>query len=58
MTAWRKSTRSSANTDCVEIAGDLDAVRDSKNEGGPVLKISPSGLRTFLVGIKQGRFER
>lgn len=57
MIRWRKSSRSGANTDCVEIAGDLDAVRDSKNEGGPVLKINPTGLRTFLAGIKQGRFE-
>ena len=57
MTTWRKSTRSSANTDCVEISCDLDAVRDSKNEGGPVLKISPAGLRTFVTEIKQGRFE-
>ncbi|MFD9734900.1 DUF397 domain-containing protein [Umezawaea sp. NPDC059074] len=57
MTRWRKSSRSSANTDCVEIAGDLDAVRDSKNERGPVLKINRVALRTFLTGIKQGRFE-
>ncbi len=57
MIRWRKSSRSGANTDCVEIAGDLDAVRDSKNEGGPVLKIGPAGLRVFLDGIKRGSFE-
>ncbi|MGH3673662.1 MAG: DUF397 domain-containing protein, partial [Pseudonocardiaceae bacterium] len=36
---WRKSTRSQAQTNCVEIA-DLDggcAVRDSKNQDGAVL---------------------
>jgi len=57
MTTWRKSSRSGANTDCVEVASSLDAVRDSKNEGGPTLKVSPAGLRTFLTGVKQGRFE-
>jgi len=58
MTTWRKSSKSSSNTNCVEIAGGLDAIRDSKNREGSVLKISSIGLQVFLTGIKQDRFRR
>jgi hypothetical protein len=34
---WRKSSYSSGNGACVEIRGDLTAVRDSKNPSGPTL---------------------
>jgi hypothetical protein len=36
---WRKSSRSSGQANCVEIArvADRTAVRDSKNPDGPVL---------------------
>jgi len=40
--AWRKSSRSSQSSDCVEIGsnsggGGIAAVRDSKNPDGPIL---------------------
>jgi hypothetical protein len=35
--SWRKSTASNNSSDCVEVRGDLDAVRDSKNHAGPAL---------------------
>lgn len=34
---WRTSSHSSQNGQCVEVRGDLSAVRDSKNPDGPVL---------------------
>lgn len=36
---WRKSSRSSSQANCVEVArvADRTAVRDSKNPDGPVL---------------------
>lgn len=47
---WRKSRRSAAEANCVEVHGDLDAVRDSKNPG-PTL----TGQITALVtAVKAG----
>lgn len=41
---WRKSSYSNTGTNCVELAGTLDAVRDSKNPSGPVLTADVTGL--------------
>lgn len=47
---WRKSSRSSGNGACVEIAyaGERGAARDSKNPAGPALVFAPHTLRTFV----------
>lgn len=34
---WRKSSRSQSSANCVEVRRGLDALRDSKNPGGPLL---------------------
>lgn len=36
-TTWRKSSFSGAGNDCVDVLGTLGALRDTKNEHGPVL---------------------
>ncbi|WP_235609360.1 DUF397 domain-containing protein, partial [Frankia casuarinae] len=49
------------NGQCVEVAfldAGLVAVRDSKNQGGPVLIFTPGEWDAFLGGAKDGEFER
>ena len=53
MIRWRKSSRSGGNGgDCVELAHTRDAVRDSKNPGGPVLA---GNVDALLAAIRTGR---
>ncbi len=56
---WRKSTRSNAGGDCVEVAETPDAigVRDSKDPTGPVLVFTVAEWRAFLEGVHAGEFE-
>lgn len=46
---WRKSSRSSTSTDCVEVSN-RGRVRDSKNPTGPQLR----GAAGLLAAVKAG----
>ncbi|RKT56573.1 uncharacterized protein DUF397 [Saccharothrix australiensis] len=54
-TRWRKSSRSTNTSNCVELARteEAAAIRDSKNPGGPMLVLTTNGLTAFLAGLKQ-----
>jgi hypothetical protein len=54
---WRKSSYSSQNGACVEVAVNLPgvvAVRDSKNSGGPGLLIRAAEWNAFVRDMKAG----
>jgi Domain of unknown function (DUF397) len=59
--SWTKSTLSHANGNCVQIANWEDGghvgMRDSKNVGGPVLKIAVEEWRAFLGAARNGEFD-
>ncbi|MEU3455157.1 DUF397 domain-containing protein [Micromonospora sp. NPDC006766] len=55
---WRKSTRSSAQGNCVEVADNLPgvvAVRDSKDPQGPALAFTPAAWSAFVASAKVAR---
>ncbi|GAA3417774.1 DUF397 domain-containing protein [Streptosporangium vulgare] len=51
---WRKSSLSGGNGDCVEVAdlGDVVAVRDSKDPGGPQLVFTRGTWSAFVTRLK------
>ncbi|HEY6424695.1 MAG TPA: DUF397 domain-containing protein [Pseudonocardiaceae bacterium] len=55
---WRKSTRSSADGQCVEVAAlnGAAAVRDSTDPAGPALTFTPQQWAAFSAGIRVGEF--
>lgn len=56
---WRKSSHSSANGACVEVAGlpEAVAVRDSKNLAGPELIFTRADWQAFVSAVAEGRTE-
>lgn len=59
MTQWRKSSHSSGQGACVEVAElrTAIAVRDSKDPDGPKLVFPATDWQTFTDDVKSGRFE-
>ena len=59
-TRWRKSTYSMGSGDCVEFSqlptGEV-ALRDSKDQSGPVLVFGPGECGTFVSGLRGNEFD-
>jgi hypothetical protein len=58
---WFKSSRSTANAECVEVAFLDDGrvgVRDSKNPSGPALVFTPGEWSAFTGGVKDNEFDQ
>jgi hypothetical protein len=58
--SWRKSTRSGAVGNCVEMArlpgGDI-ALRNSRHPDGPALIYTRDEIAAFVSGAKDGEFD-
>lgn len=55
---WRKSTTSTANGACVEVAfaGELVLVRNSRDPLAPALSFSRQEWVAFVEGVSNGEF--
>lgn len=57
---WRKSTASSAQGNCVEVAALPDggvAVRNSRQPDGSALVYTRAEIAAFLAGVRNGEFD-
>jgi Domain of unknown function (DUF397) len=57
---WRKSSYSTDQGNCVEVARSLlgvVAVRDSKNPDGPKLTFTPASWQSFTASLKTGHHD-
>lgn len=55
---WRKSSASASNDQCVEVAGTLADLRDSKAADGPELAVGRRGLAELVSAVKTGKLGR
>ncbi|MDA3627758.1 DUF397 domain-containing protein [Saccharopolyspora sp. WRP15-2] len=59
-TAWRKSSFSGTQTECVEVGLGADevGVRDTKDRDGGLLAVDQQQWRAFLAAVRAERFDR
>jgi len=58
--AWRKASYCNGATACVEVAPLADgnvAIRDSKQDDGPVLVFTPEEWAAFVAGVRDNEFD-
>ncbi|MBB5154095.1 DUF397 domain-containing protein [Saccharopolyspora phatthalungensis] len=54
---WRKSSRTTGNNNCIEVARFANAVRDSKDPLGTAFMFAPATWSAFLETVKRGELD-
>jgi Domain of unknown function (DUF397) len=56
---WRKSSYSGSGNNCVETAtaDQVVLIRDSKDQGGPQLRLTAEQWRSFTAAVKDGALD-
>jgi hypothetical protein len=59
MSEWIKASKSNGGGNCVEIRrnGESIEVRDSKDRGGPILRLTVAEFDAFLDGARNAEFD-
>ncbi len=55
--AWRVSSYSASQSNCVEVHRSRTAIRDSKNPEGPVLHVGRDALVALLAAMRAGKYD-
>lgn len=60
LAAWQKSSFCNGASSCVEVAPLADgnvALRDTKDQDGPILVFTPAEWAAFTAGVRDGEFD-